>query len=361
MNRVADVIRDDIKVMTAYQVADLPEGFIKLDAMECPHHPFAGYESLLSEWADIVKEAPIHLYPHTAKSGIYEELREVFGIPGKAEIALGNGSDELIQFLTMLVAKLNACVLGIEPSFVMYRHNAALYGMEYVGVPLNPDFTLNLPAVLSAIEQHQPSLIFIAYPNNPTGVCFKREEVEAVVSEATGIVVVDEAYGAFHHDSFLPWAGEVANLVVMRTISKIGFAGLRMGYAAASPGIIGELAKILPPYNMNQLSLAAAKFSLKHHPIIQQNIDTLKNERSRVMNELLKLNRLQVFPSEANFITVRVPDADGLFETLKQNRILIKKLHGSHPLLDQCVRITIGSAAQNDAVLAVIKNLYPNL
>ena len=153
MNRVADVIRDDIKVMTAYQVADLPEGFIKLDAMECPHHPFAGYESLLSEWADIVKEAPIHLYPHTAKSGIYEELREVFGIPGKAEIALGNGSDELIQFLTMLVAKPNACVLGIEPSFVMYRHNAALYGMKYVGVPLNPDFTLNLSAVLSEIEQ----------------------------------------------------------------------------------------------------------------------------------------------------------------------------------------------------------------
>jgi histidinol-phosphate transaminase len=112
---------------------------------------------------------------------------------------------------------------------------------------------------------------------------------------------------------------------------------------------------------MNQLSLAAAKFSLKHHQIIQQNIDTLKNERSRVMNELLKLNRLEVFPSEANFITVRVPDANGLFETLKQNRILIKKLHGSHPLLDQCVRITIGSAAQNDAVLAVIKNLYPNL
>lgn len=160
MNRVADVIRDDIKVMTAYQVVDLPEGFIKLDAMECPHHPFAGYESLLSEWADIVKEVPIHLYPHTAKSGIYEELREVFGIPDKAEIVLGNGSDELIQFLTMLVAKPNARVLGIEPSFVMYRHNAALYGMEYVGVPLNPDFSLNLPAVLSAIEQHQPSLIF---------------------------------------------------------------------------------------------------------------------------------------------------------------------------------------------------------
>lgn len=214
---------------------------------------------------------------------------------------------------------------------------------------------------MSAIEQHQPSLIFIAYPNNPTGVCFKREEVEAVIRAATGIVVVDEAYGAFHHDSFLPWAGEVENLVVMRTISKIGFAGLRMGYAAASPSIMGELAKILPPYNMNQLSLAAAKFSLKHHQIIQQNIDALKNERSRVMNELLKLNRLEVFPSEANFITVRVSDANELFETLKQNRILIKKLHGSHPLLDQCVRITIGSAEQNDAVLAVIKNLYPNL
>ena len=240
----------------------------------------------------------------------------------------------------------------------MYRHNAELYGMNYVGVPLNEDFTLDLPAVLSAIEKHQPALIFIAYPNNPTGVCFLREEVEAIIRAARGIVVVDEAYGAFSRDSFLTQAGSVENLVVMRTISKIGFAGLRIGYAAGSPAVMDELAKILPPYNMNQLSLATAKFALQHHDVIQTTIDILKTERERVFNELSAIGRLKAFPSEANFITVRVPDADALFNTLKENRILIKKLHGTHPLLAQCVRITIGSPEQNDAVLDIIRKLY---
>ena len=358
MKDTANFIRDDIKAMSAYRIADLPEGFIKLDAMESPYHPFARFLELSNEWLRLIAQAPIHLYPNPAASGLQETLRKAFNIPESAAIALGNGSDELIQFMTLLVAQSGATMLAVEPSFVMYRHNAELYGMNYVGVPLNEDFTLDLPAVLSAIDKHQPALIFIAYPNNPTGVCFRREEVEAIIRAARGIVVVDEAYGAFSRDSFLPQAGSVENLVVMRTISKIGFAGLRIGYAAGSPAVMDELAKILPPYNMNQLSLATAKFALQHHDVIQTTIDILKTERERVFNELSAMGRLKAFPSEANFITVRVPDTDALFNTLKENRILIKKLHGTHPLLAQCVRITIGSPGQNDAVLDIIRKLY---
>lgn len=358
MKTASDFIRDDIKSMSAYRIADLPEGFIKLDAMESPYHPFARFPELSNEWLRLIAQAQIHLYPNPAASGLQGTLRKAFDIPESAAIALGNGSDELIQFMTLLVAQSGATMLAVEPSFVMYRHNAELYGMNYVGVPLNEDFTLDLPAVLSAIDKHQPALIFIAYPNNPTGVCFRREEVEAIIRAARGIVVVDEAYGAFSRDSFLPQAGSVENLVVMRTISKIGFAGLRIGYAAGSPAVMDELAKILPPYNMNQLSLATAKFALQHHDVIQTTIDILKTERERVFNELSAIGRLKAFPSEANFITVRVPDADALFNTLKENRILIKKLHGTHPLLAQCVRITIGSPEQNDAVLDIIRKLY---
>lgn len=358
MKTTSNFIRDDIKSMSAYRIADLPEGFIKLDAMESPYHPFARFPELSNEWLRLIAQAQIHLYPNPAASGLQETLRKAFDIPESAAIALGNGSDELIQFMTLLVAQSGATMLAVEPSFVMYRHNAELYGMNYVGVPLNEDFTLDLLAVLSAIDKHQPALIFIAYPNNPTGVCFRREEVEAIIRAARGIVVVDEAYGAFSRDSFLPQAGSVENLVVMRTISKIGFAGLRIGYAAGSPAVMDELAKILPPYNMNQLSLATAKFALQHHDVIQTTIDILKTERERVFNELSAIGRLKAFPSEANFITVRVPDADALFNTLKENRILIKKLHGTHPLLAQCVRITIGSPEQNDAVLDIIRKLY---
>lgn len=358
MKSVRHLIRDDIQAMSAYQIADIPSGFIKLDAMESPSHPFEGHGVLMQELQAQLASAPIHLYPDPAKSGLQEALRAEFDIPDCAAIALGNGSDELIQFVTMLTAKPGAAMLAAEPSFVMYRHNAALYGMDYVGVPLNGDFTLNLPAFLEAVKTRRPALTFIAYPNNPTGVCFARGEVEAVISSSDGIVVVDEAYGAFNGDSFLGQAGRIPNLIVLRTLSKIGFAGLRIGYAAGCPEVIGELQKILPPYNMNQLSLNTAKFALRHYGIISANIGSLKNERERMMAELGGIPQIKAFPSQANFITIRVPDADLLFDTLKQNRILVKKLHGAHPLLEHCLRITVGSPAQNDAVLDVIRRLY---
>lgn len=358
MKSVRHLIRDDIRAMSAYQIADIPPGFIKLDAMESPSHPFEGHGVLMQELQAQLASAPIHLYPDPAKSGLQEALRAAFDIPDCAALALGNGSDELIQFVTMLTAKPGAAMLAAEPSFVMYRHNAALYGMDYVSVPLNGDFTLNLPAFLEAVKTRRPALTFIAYPNNPTGVCFARGEVEAVISSSDGIVVVDEAYGAFNGDSFLGQAGRIPNLIVLRTLSKIGFAGLRIGYAAGCPEVIGELQKILPPYNMNQLSLNTAKFALRHYGIISANIGSLKNERERMMAELGGIPQIKAFPSQANFITIRVPDADLLFDTLKQNRILVKKLHGVHPLLEHCLRITVGSAAQNDAVLDVIRRLY---
>ncbi|ASK27769.1 histidinol-phosphate transaminase [Neisseria chenwenguii] len=358
MTAPVSFVRDDIRAMTAYHVADVPEGFIKLDAMESPCHPFAGDASLMAQWQETLAQAALNLYPNPAASGLQQALRDAFQIPDAAQIALGNGSDELIQFITLLTAKAGATMLAVEPSFVMYKHNAALFGMNYVGVPLNEDFTLNLPAVLTAIETHNPALVFIAYPNNPTGVCFKREEVEAVIRTAKGIVVVDEAYGAFSHDSFLPQAGSIANLVVMRTVSKIGFAGIRIGYAAGCAKIMNELAKILPPYNMNQLSLATAKFAMRHFDRINANILILKQEREQMLKELSAIGRLKAYPSEANFITLHVPDAQILFETMKQAKILIKKLHGAHPLLEQCVRITVGSPEQNDAVLAVLRRTY---
>lgn len=348
-----NIIRSDIRAMTAYAVADVPEGSIKLDAMEMPYrYP----ENLQTELSNLLAQAPQNLYPNPATSGLPEALRQAFSIPDTAQIVLGNGSDELIQLMTMLVAQPGAKILALEPSFVMYRHNAQLFGMEYIGVPLKSDFSMDVDAVLEAIEKHQPALIFIAYPNNPTGVCFKREEVEAVLDAASGIVVVDEAYGAFSRDSFLSAAGSCEKLVVMRTLSKIGFAGLRIGYASGHPVVMRELAKIVPPYNMNQLSLTAAKFALQQQSWINGCIDILKRERQRLALGLTALG-MEVFSSEANFVTVRVNDALNVFETLKQNNILIKKLHGTHPLLEQCLRITVGTPEQNDAVLTILKTI----
>ena len=346
------VIRPDILAQTAYHVADAPADFIKLDAMEVP---FLFPEALRAELAAELAAAPINRYPNIAASPLPELLRRTFALPENAQIVLGNGSDEIIQFIALLVAQANATMLAVEPSFVMYRRNAELFGLNYIGVPLNPDFTLNLEATLKAIEQHKPALIFLSYPNNPTGVPFSREAVEAIIQAATGIVVIDEAYGAFSHDSFVAQAGQPENLVVMRTLSKIGFAGLRVGYAVGSPAVMGELAKIMPPYNMNQLSLATAAFALRHANVFAQNIETLKNERARVANALAELEDVTVFPSEANFVTVRLPDAPSAFERLKDNGILVKNLHGRHALLHNCLRIAIGTPEQNDGVVQSVQ------
>lgn len=348
-------IRDEIQKMSAYAVADIPNSCIKLDAMELPcRFP----EDMQKELAYALAVAEINRYPNPATSELQQLLKETFQIPKQAQIVLGNGSDELIQLITMLLAKPNAKILSVDPSFVMYRRNAVLFGLECIGVPLNNDFTLNLPVILSAIKTHQPALIFIAYPNNPTGVPFRHEDVQEIIDAAPGVIVIDEAYGSFSLDSFLPYAGNVEKLVVMRTLSKIGFAGLRLGYACGHPILMNELAKIVPPYNMNQLSLTAAKFALRHYGWVEEQINTLKRERSRLSEALSLLPEVKVFASEANFLTIRVPDAELVFKALKDSNILIKNLHGSHPLLDQCLRLTVGTFEQNQQVLTVFQHLF---
>ena len=355
MNSMSSLVRDEIQEMSAYTVADIPNSCIKLDAMELPCQ-FPEY--MQKELACELAVAEINRYPNPATNGLQQLLKGAFQIPKQTQIVLGNGSDELIQLITMLLAKPKAKILSVDPSFVMYRRNAVLFGLEYIGVPLNDDFTLNLPAILSAIKTHQPALIFIAYPNNPTGVCFRHEDVQAIIDAAPGVIVIDEAYGSFSLDSFLPYAGNVEKLVVMRTLSKIGFAGLRLGYACGHSILMNELAKIVPPYNMNQLSLTAAKFALRHYGWVEEQINILKRERSRLSEALSLLPAVRVFASEANFITIRVPDAELVFKALKDSNILIKNLHGLHPLLDQCLRLTVGTFEQNQQVLTVFQHLF---
>lgn len=347
-----NAIRADIRARTAYPVADVSADVLKLDAMEAPY-PFD--DDLRRQLGETLAEVMINRYPAPAQlRQVRQQLRQTFNIPETAEIALGNGSDELIQLLVQLVAAPDAVVLAPEPSFVMYRHNAELYGMKYVGVPLNEDFGLDVEAMLAAIETHRPALIFIAHPNNPTGVPFSHGDIERIIQAATGLIVIDEAYGAFSDDSFIRQAGQPEHLIVLRTLSKLGFAGLRLGYAAAAPAVAGELAKITPPYNMNRLVLAAAGFALERFDIINRNVAALKLERAQYAETLAKLPETHVFPSQGNFIVVRLPDAQAAYQKLIDHNILVKKLHGSHPLLDNCLRLTVGSNDENNQVLRVL-------
>lgn len=347
---VRQLVRDEIAAISAYPVASA-DGYIKLDAME---NPWPLPAELRQELARTLADVAVNRYPDPSGGTLKAQLQQAFAIPEPAEVLLGNGSDELITLVAQALARPGAKLLALEPSFVMYKMNALFSGLDYVGVPLRSDFSLDLPATLAAIAEHQPAVVFVSYPNNPTGPRFARAEVEAICEAAPGLVVVDEAYQAFASDSFMNLAGLRDNLIVMRTLSKLGLAGIRLGYAAGPAAWIQELDKVRPPYNVNVLTQAAARFSLRHIEVFNRQAAELCEERGRLAAGLARHAAIEAFPSEANFITIRVPDAPALYQHFKASGILIKQLHGSHPLLAQCLRLTVGAPQENDAMLAAL-------
>ncbi|MET0204103.1 MAG: histidinol-phosphate transaminase [Casimicrobiaceae bacterium] len=347
---VTAVVRPEIRALTAYAVAHA-DGLIKLDAME---NPYALPPAVRAKIAAAVAAVPVNRYPDGGAAAVKAALREAFAIPQALGIVLGNGSDELIQMLTVAVAAPGVTIMAPEPSFVMYRMNAIYAGARFVPVPLAPDFSLDAAAMLEAIEREQPALIFLAYPNNPTGNLFADDDIEAIIRAAPGLVVVDEAYHAFAQTSFLPRLAGFANLVVMRTVSKIGMAGLRLGYAIAAPEWTTELDKIRQPYNLNALTQAVAPILLRESALLAEQAGEIRAERSRVHAALAKLPGVEVLPTHTNFVLARVPDAPGWFDRLRRAGILVKNLHGWHPSLANCLRITVGTPDENDAVLAAL-------
>ncbi len=344
-------IRPEILALSAYHVADAA-GLVKLDAME---NPYRLPESLRAELGALLGEAAINRYPDPQAAGVQQALRAAFGIGSDYDLLLGNGSDELIQILAMALARPGAALLAVEPSFVMYRMIAGFAGLRYVGVPLKPDFSLDEAAVLEALAREQPALTFLAYPNNPTGNAFDRDAMTRIIAAAPGLVVVDEAYHAFAGGlSFLDALARFDNLLLMRTVSKLGLAGLRLGYLVGKPAWIRELDKIRLPYNVNVLTQVAARLALSHVDVLAAQAATLVQERGRLTRALSGLSGVQVFASQANFVLFRVAGAARLFAGLKARGVLIKCLHGGHPLLNDCLRVTVGAPQENEAFLAAL-------
>ena len=350
---VAAVVRPEIRGLSAYAVARA-QGMVKLDAMESP---FPLPDALRAKIAAAAAAVPVNRYPDGGASAVKAALRASLRIPESFDLIVGNGSDELIQIITTMVANPGATMLSPDPSFVMYRRNALYAGMRFVGVPLKTGFALDTGAMLAAIERERPALIFLAYPNNPTGNLFPAAEIEEVLVAAPGLVVVDEAYYAFADASFLPRLAEFPNLVVLRTVSKIGMAGLRLGYAVAAPEWTVELNKVRQPYNLNALTQAVAPILLAEGALLAEQAALLKAERSRLDSALATLTGVVRFPTQTNFVLARFPDARRWFASLRDAGILVKNLHGEHPLLEHCLRITVGTPAENDALIAALKTI----
>lgn len=347
--RVADLVRPEIQALKSYHVADA-SGLVKLDAME---NPFNWPQELVHKWQELQGAVAVNRYPDPQATGVKRLLRDVYSVPAELEILLGNGSDELIQLLALAAARPGATLLSPEPGFVMYRMIAEFAGMDYAGVSLRPDWQLDMPAMLDAIARHQPALVFLALPNNPTGNLFAEADVAAIVEATPGIVVLDEAYTAFTGADYLAWASRYDNVLVMRTLSKVGLAGLRLGMLFGKPPWLAELDKLRLPYNIGVITQSAAEFALAHFGVFEEQTRELRDQRAALLERLARLEGLRVFPSEANFLVVQTlqRSARDVWEALRASGVLVKNLDGSHPLLENCLRITVGSGQENDILL----------
>jgi histidinol-phosphate aminotransferase len=353
---IARLVRPEIRALHAYHVPEAA-GLIKLDAME---NAYPWPPEIREEWHRLLGAAEINRYPHPQAPMVQAALREAMAIPADMGLVLGNGSDELIQMLAMTVGGPGHKVLSLDPGFVMYRMIATFTGMGYVGVPLNAaDFRLDLPAVLDAVDQEQPVLTYIAYPNNPTGNLFPAEEIVQIIAAAPGLVILDEAYAPFTDASFLPRLGDWPNLLVMRTVSKMGLAGLRLGYLAGPPEWIEQIDKVRLPYNINALTQASAALALQHRALFDAQTAAIRAERARLFSALEALDGADPYPSQANFILLRLTlgGADRVFAGLKGRGVLVKNLNGAHPLLAECLRVTVGRPEENAAFLAALAAL----
>lgn len=351
-----DWIRPEINDLHAYAVQDAT-GLIKLDAME---NPYPWPSSLDEAWCQTMQEVALNRYPDPQAETLRTTLAKAFAIPDTMQLLLGNGSDEIIQMIALALAGDDRCMLSVEPGFVMYRIIATCCGLAYCGIPLRADnFGLDMPALLAAIDQRQPAVIFLAYPNNPTGNLFAAEDIHTLIQAAPGLVVIDEAYAPFTEASFIPQLGRYPNLVVMRTVSKMGLAGLRLGLLAGPADWLQAFNKVRLPYNINSLTQASATFALQHKALFDAQATTICAERTRLSDALAQLPGVTIYPSAANFILLRTPpgQATHWFDHLKQQGILIKKLDGAHPLLHDCLRPTIGTPAENTALLQALQNL----
>jgi len=356
-SKVAALLRPEVLALSAYHVQD-STGFIKLDAME---NPYLWPEDMIAEWLEKLRTAGVNRYPDPAAERLRQALRAANAVPAGAELMLGNGSDELIQIILMAVAGDAATVLAPQPTFVMYRQLAVSLGLRFVGVDLKAeDFSLDMDAMRSAIAEHSPKVIFLSYPNNPTGNAFAAEDMLEILRIAPGLVVVDEAYAPFADGTFMPALADFPNLLVMRTLSKLGLAGLRLGFLVGHPAWIGQLDKLRLPYNINVLTQLTAEFALSKQAVFDGQVGQIRRDREQMASRLRGLP-VKVFPCQANFITFRVfeKNADAVFTGLREAGVLIKNLSPAAGLLQDCLRVTVGTSEENqlfmEALTAVLK------
>ncbi|HEY8048750.1 MAG TPA: histidinol-phosphate transaminase [Ramlibacter sp.] len=348
--RAAKIFRQDVQSMHAYAIQP-SAGLIKLDAMENPHRLPA---HLQEELGRRLGALALNRYPADRVNDLRHALAQYARMPDGYDIMLGNGSDEIISLVAMACDVPGASILAPLPGFVMYGMSAQLQGLKFIPVDLTADFELDERAMLTAIREHRPTIVYIAYPNNPTANLWDDAVIEKVIEAAPGLVIIDEAYQPF---SSRTWADRLArhgHVLLMRTMSKFGLAGVRIGYMIGRKELVAEVDKVRPPYNISILNCECALFALEHADVFAQQAKELRAERERLQAALRDMPRVKAWPSDANMILVRVPDAQKAFEGMKSHGVLVKNVSRMHPLLANCLRLTVGTHDENTRLLEAL-------
>lgn len=355
-------IRKDVQGMHAYAV-QASSGMLKMDAMENSHRLTA---ELRSELGKRLGEVAINRYPGDRVDDLKRALGRYADLPEGWSLMLGNGSDELISLLSMACdmpgAEKPAAIVAPLPGFVMYAMSAQFQGLEFHGVSLNADLELDEAAMLSAIERVRPAILYLAYPNNPTGTLWNQAVIERLIDAQAaqgGLVVMDEAYQPFAARS---WIESVRaepqrhqHVLVMRTLSKFGLAGIRIGYLMGPARLVEQIDKLRPPYNVSVLNAECALFALEHESVFAAQAADIRAQREKIRGVLNAIPGVHAYPSEANMLLVRVPDAAKAFAGMKARHVLVKNVSTMHPLLANCLRLTVGTESENDQMLAALQ------
>ena len=347
-------IRQDVQSMHAYAVQN-SAGMVKLDAMENPHRLPA---ALQAELGRRLGALALNRYPDGRVDDLRGALAAYAQMPDGFDIMLGNGSDELISLLAMACDVPGAAIVSPVPGFVMYAMSAQLQGLQFIGVPLTADFELDEAAMLAAIAEHRPAITYLAYPNNPTANLWDDAVIEKIivaVGEQGGLVVIDEAYQPFASKSYIDCIARHEHVLLLRTLSKFGLAGVRLGCLMGPRALIAEIDKVRPPYNISVLNYECALFALEHQDVFIAQAQEIRAQRAMLFESLTAMTHVKTWKSDANMILVRVPDAAKTFEAMKARGVLVKNVSKMHTLLVNCLRLTVGTTDENAQLLAALQ------
>jgi len=349
-NSIKKFLRNDIDLLEEYKVFD-SSGLIKLDAMENPFD-----FNVSCEFKNKSLSVNLNRYPDANCENLKKLLKSKNHLDDNFDVIIGNGSDELIQLICFAFLKPSNIVLCPHPSFSMYKKIAQVVGLKFKEVALKKDFSLDIELMLDTIKKIDPAVIFLAYPNNPTGNLWSKNDIDLIIKNTNGVVIIDEAYGDFSKQSYISEMRKYENLLIMKTFSKIGFAGLRVGYLFGKKEIIKELNKLRLPFNINSFSQKISEFHIIENDISKQTNEIIKN-KELLIKELLKIDNITVFQSATNFVLFRLENqsADNVFEKLINQKILVKNMSNT-PSLNNCLRVTVGTKNENELFIQSLKN-----